>query len=376
MAAFAASTSRIRLGQMCTCMGYRNPAYLAKVAATSTSISGGRVEMGIGGGWYEHEWRAYGYGFPAVARAARRLREGVEIMRQAWTTGTRHPRRRALPGRRRHRAAAAAAGGRHPALDRRRRREGHAARSRPSTPTTRTSPAPEEFDAQERDPARALRRDRARLRARSPARRTSTRSSARPRPRQRPARRGRRRDCCPFLGREARRRRSSTTTCDRDRVRHAGAGRRAARRRARARARLRDPLLPRGGLRPLRDRAVRARGHRRARAERSAVAGARAQDGAASERGRSRIRPRARRASSDRRRISASSPRFRRPRRQPGSPSRINATAEPCTASASPRGGASPAIAVTPSASRQSNQNGTSRQCTAHPRFGDAHANR
>ena len=87
MAAFAASTSRIRLGQMCTCMGYRNPAYLAKVAATVDVISGGRAEMGIGGGWYEHEWLAYGYGFPPVPERLRMLREGVEIMHQAWTTG-------------------------------------------------------------------------------------------------------------------------------------------------------------------------------------------------------------------------------------------------------------------------------------------------
>lgn len=88
MAAFAASTSRIRLGQMCTCMGYRNPAYLAKVAATIDIVSGGRVEMGIGGGWYQHEWEAYGYGFPEVPRRLAMLREGVDIMRQAWTTGT------------------------------------------------------------------------------------------------------------------------------------------------------------------------------------------------------------------------------------------------------------------------------------------------
>lgn len=87
MAAFAASTSRIRLGQMCTCMGYRNPAYLAKVAATVDIVSGGRTEMGIGGGWYEHEWEAYGYGFPPVAERLRMLREGVDIMQQAWTTG-------------------------------------------------------------------------------------------------------------------------------------------------------------------------------------------------------------------------------------------------------------------------------------------------
>lgn len=88
MSAFAATTSRIRLGQMCTCIAYRNPAYLAKVAATVDIISGGRLEMGIGAGWYEHEWRAYGYGFPEAPERLRMLREGVEILRQAWSTGS------------------------------------------------------------------------------------------------------------------------------------------------------------------------------------------------------------------------------------------------------------------------------------------------
>jgi F420-dependent oxidoreductase-like protein len=88
MAAFAAATSRVRLGQMCTCMGYRNPAYLAKVAATVDLISGGRAEMGIGAGWYEHEWRAYGYGFPTAGDRLGMLDEGVQIMRQLWSTGT------------------------------------------------------------------------------------------------------------------------------------------------------------------------------------------------------------------------------------------------------------------------------------------------
>jgi F420-dependent oxidoreductase-like protein len=87
MSAFAASTERIRLGQMCTAMSYRNPAYLAKVAATVDIISGGRVEMGIGGGWYEQEWRAYGYGFPSAGERLARLDEGVQIFRQAWRTG-------------------------------------------------------------------------------------------------------------------------------------------------------------------------------------------------------------------------------------------------------------------------------------------------
>jgi F420-dependent oxidoreductase-like protein len=88
MAAFAATTRRVRLGQMCTCIGYRNPAYLAKVAATCDVISGGRVEMGIGAGWYEHEWRAYGYGFPSAGERLAMLDEGVQIMRQLWTEGT------------------------------------------------------------------------------------------------------------------------------------------------------------------------------------------------------------------------------------------------------------------------------------------------
>ncbi|USQ81073.1 LLM class F420-dependent oxidoreductase [Ornithinimicrobium faecis] len=88
MAAIGAVTSRVRLGQMCTCMSYRNPAYLAKVAATVDIVSGGRTEMGIGAGWYEHEWRAYGYGFPRAGERLARLREGVEIFRQAWTTGS------------------------------------------------------------------------------------------------------------------------------------------------------------------------------------------------------------------------------------------------------------------------------------------------
>ncbi|MDT5016751.1 MAG: hypothetical protein QOD39_2911 [Mycobacterium sp.] len=87
MSAYAATTSRIKLGQMCTAMSYRNPVYLAKVAATADIISGGRVQMGIGGGWYEHEWKAYGYGFPSAGVRLGRLEEGVRIMRDAWRDG-------------------------------------------------------------------------------------------------------------------------------------------------------------------------------------------------------------------------------------------------------------------------------------------------
>ena len=85
MSAYAATTSRIKLGQMCTAMSYRNPVYLAKVAATADIISGGRVQMGIGGGWYEHEWKA-------IRRTASRLRAS------GWAGSTRACRSCVTPG--------------------------------------------------------------------------------------------------------------------------------------------------------------------------------------------------------------------------------------------------------------------------------------
>src|SRR3712207_495450 len=87
MAAFAAATSRVRLGQMCTCMSYRNPAYLAKVAATIDVISGGRGEMGIGAGWDEHEWRGDGYGFPSAGGGSAPPGEGGADFQQLWSNG-------------------------------------------------------------------------------------------------------------------------------------------------------------------------------------------------------------------------------------------------------------------------------------------------
>ncbi len=84
MAALAATTDSVRLGQMCTSNSYRNPAYLAKVAADIDVISNGRVEMGIGAGWYEHEYLGYGYEFPKPSVRIGQLEEGVEIMRRMW----------------------------------------------------------------------------------------------------------------------------------------------------------------------------------------------------------------------------------------------------------------------------------------------------
>ncbi len=84
-AGMARDTSRVKLGQMVTCNGYRNPAYLAKVASTVDVMSHGRLLCGLGAGWYEHEWRAYGYGFPALPDRMRSFREAVEVVVRMWT---------------------------------------------------------------------------------------------------------------------------------------------------------------------------------------------------------------------------------------------------------------------------------------------------
>lgn len=85
MAALAATTQRVRLGQMCTCNSYRNPAYLAKVASSVDVISGGRLEFAIGAGWYEHEYLAYGYEYPSDGTRIAQLAEAVEIIKRMWT---------------------------------------------------------------------------------------------------------------------------------------------------------------------------------------------------------------------------------------------------------------------------------------------------
>ena len=85
IAAISQRTSRIRLGQMVGCNSYRNPGLLAKITSTIDVISGGRLEWGIGAGWYENEYRAYGYDFPKPKDRIGMLRESVEIVRSMWT---------------------------------------------------------------------------------------------------------------------------------------------------------------------------------------------------------------------------------------------------------------------------------------------------
>ena len=84
-AALARDTHRVRIGQMVTCNGYRNPALLAKMASTVDVLSHGRLVLGIGAGWYEHEHRAFGYPYPSTGERLRRLGEAVQVILAMWT---------------------------------------------------------------------------------------------------------------------------------------------------------------------------------------------------------------------------------------------------------------------------------------------------
>ena len=77
---WCATPSASHVGQMVTCNGYRNPALLAKIASTVDVMSHGRLICGLGAGWYEHEWRAYGYGFPEAPPRMGMFREACEII--------------------------------------------------------------------------------------------------------------------------------------------------------------------------------------------------------------------------------------------------------------------------------------------------------
>ncbi|MBJ7271131.1 MAG: LLM class F420-dependent oxidoreductase [Ilumatobacteraceae bacterium] len=85
MSAISQLTSTIRLGQMVGCNLYREPSLLAKITSTLDVISGGRLDWGIGAGWYENECRGYGYDFPEPKVRIAMLRECVEIVRSMWT---------------------------------------------------------------------------------------------------------------------------------------------------------------------------------------------------------------------------------------------------------------------------------------------------
>ncbi|MGH3089133.1 MAG: LLM class F420-dependent oxidoreductase [Rubrobacteraceae bacterium] len=84
-AGLARDLKTAKVGQMVSCNGYRNPALLAKMASTVDAMSNGRLLFGLGAGWYEHEWLAYGYGFPEVPQRMRAFKEACEIVHRMWT---------------------------------------------------------------------------------------------------------------------------------------------------------------------------------------------------------------------------------------------------------------------------------------------------
>ncbi len=85
LSALATITKRAKIGTMASCASYRQPSLLAKMAETVDIISHGRLILGIGAGWYEEEYHAYGYEFPDQRTRVRELREALIIITKLWT---------------------------------------------------------------------------------------------------------------------------------------------------------------------------------------------------------------------------------------------------------------------------------------------------
>jgi F420-dependent oxidoreductase-like protein len=88
LAAIAQLTSTIRLGQLVTCAAYRNAGLLAKEAACVDVFSSGRLILGLGAGWYQREYQAYGYEFPPPPRRLELLDETLTVVKRLWTEET------------------------------------------------------------------------------------------------------------------------------------------------------------------------------------------------------------------------------------------------------------------------------------------------
>jgi len=81
----AAQYPQFQIGHMVLCQSFRNPALLAKMAATLHYLSEGRFSLSIGAGWHEEEYRAYGYDFPTAGARVEQLEETLQIIKALWT---------------------------------------------------------------------------------------------------------------------------------------------------------------------------------------------------------------------------------------------------------------------------------------------------
>lgn len=87
ISALAAETARVRLGHLVLCAGYRNPALVAKMISTLDVVSGGRAEIGLGAGWKEDEYHAYGWSFPPLRSRMESLEDALEIVTRMLVPG-------------------------------------------------------------------------------------------------------------------------------------------------------------------------------------------------------------------------------------------------------------------------------------------------
>ena len=84
LAALAAETKKIKLGNIVICNSFRNPTYLAKIISTLDNISNGRALLWLGAGWYEEEYKAYSYPFPTPKRRVDELEESLIIYKKMF----------------------------------------------------------------------------------------------------------------------------------------------------------------------------------------------------------------------------------------------------------------------------------------------------
>ncbi|MDQ3879500.1 MAG: TIGR03560 family F420-dependent LLM class oxidoreductase [Chloroflexota bacterium] len=87
LTALSQQTSRVRIGHIVICAGFRNPALTAKMIATLDVVSGGRAVLGIGAGWKREEWLAYGYEFPETRDRLGALRDQLEVITRMLAPG-------------------------------------------------------------------------------------------------------------------------------------------------------------------------------------------------------------------------------------------------------------------------------------------------